>query len=125
MNLTDILIAALILSASALCIYLIYFLKNLNKSVDEIKNNIDKLVNETLPVISNLNKITEDATKVTATAEKQVSEINSRIDEFKNKLAGYKQKFSNASTDNQVVMMINNFKAFFKGLSAFIKEVNK
>jgi len=125
MILLNILLSILLISASALCIYLIIFLKRFNTSLDEIKLNIEKVVEESLPVLSNLNKIAEDATSVTSAAERQVMDLNNRIDEFKDKIDTYKSKFSKASTDNQIVSMINNVRAFIKGLSAFVQEFNK
>lgn len=125
MILIYILFALLLVSASSLFIYLIFFLRRFNASFEEIKLNLDKIVEESLPVLSNLNKITEDATRVTSTAERQVTDLNNRIDEFKGKIDTYKSKFSKASTDNQIVLMINNVRALIKGLSAFVQEFNK
>lgn len=120
-----VLLAVLLFSGSALCIYSIISLKRMTESIDSIKGDFHKLVDETIPVINNLDKITEHAISVSSTTERQVLDINDKIEEFKNKLFNFKQKFSKAGTDNQVITLINNMRAVVKGISAFIKDISK
>ena len=125
MTIIDVLLAVLLLSASALCIYFIISLKKFSASVEDIKRDIHNFVEESVPVIQNLNQISEHAVNVSSTAEKQVLDINNKIEEVKYKLYDFKQKFSKASTDNQITTLITNLRAIIKGISAFVKDIRK
>lgn len=125
MTLIDVLLAVLIISGTALCIYFIISLKRLTNSVDSIKGDFNKLVDESIPVIENINKITEHAVSVSSTTERQVHDLNNKIEDIKNKVFSFREKVSKASTDNQVITLINNMRAVVKGISAFIKDISK
>ncbi len=125
MPIIDVLLSVLLVSGSALCIYLIISLKRIDKSIDSIRGDIHNLVDETIPVMKNLNEITEHITTVSSTTERQVLELNDRIEEIKGKVINFSKGFSKGGSDNQVVSMIHSIRAIIKGISAFLQNLNK
>jgi len=75
----DIFIVVLLISASALCFYLIYTLKKLAESINVMQKDIDKLVSTTIPVLENINQVSEKALRLTNMAEHQVDILQSRL----------------------------------------------
>jgi uncharacterized protein YoxC len=120
----DIFIIILLISASVLCIYLVFTLKKLTESINVMQKDIDKLVSTTLPVLENLNQVSEKALRLTNMAEHQVNVIQSGIENFR---SNFQQVFSfgKAGSHNSLTDFITNLRAISKGIITFIKEFKK
>ncbi|GAB4147442.1 MAG: hypothetical protein Fur0015_13410 [Ignavibacteriales bacterium] len=120
----DIFIVILLLSASVLCVYLVYTLKKLTESIKVMQNDIDKLVTTTLPVLENINQVSEKALRLTNMAEHQVYALQTRLENLK---SNFQPLFSFGKTgaQNSVTEFITNLRAITKGIISFIKELKK
>lgn len=118
----DIFIVVLLISASALCIYLIIVLKRLTESISIMQKDIDMLVTKTLPVLENLNKVSEKALKLTNDIEAAYFSIQDKFGSLKTNFEGLVSLKKNAFS---LTEFLTNLKAISKGLITFIKELRK
>ena len=120
----DIFIVVLLISASALCFYLIYTLKKLAESINVMQKDIDKLISTTIPVLENINQVSEKALRLTNMAEHQVDILQSRLESFKSNLQPL-FSLGKFGSHNSLTDFLTNLRAIFKGIITFIKEFNK
>ncbi|MCF8260994.1 MAG: DUF948 domain-containing protein [Melioribacteraceae bacterium] len=123
MSFTDVLLALLIIGANALVIYLIIFLKKLNKTVGHLQNDVHELITTTLPVIKNLDETSKKLNSVIETVENQVNDISENIDNVKDKfsfLTTKKEKKKNY--DGPLSELVNFFSAFFRGFTSYLDK---
>lgn len=120
----DIFIVILLLSASVLCIYLVYTLKKLTESIKVMQNDIDKLVSSTLPVLENINEVSEKALRLVSLAEHQVNSLQTRLENLKSNFQPL-FSFSKPGAQNSVTEFITNLRAISKGIITFVKELKK
>lgn len=120
----DIFIVVLLISASALCIYLIIVLKRLTDSINIMQKDIEKLVTKTLPVLENLNEVSEKALKITNEIESAYLSIQDKFGNLKSNFDGLVSfnKVKNAFSPTE---FLTNLKAISIGLITFIKELRK
>ncbi len=125
MTLIDILLAILILAATALCIFLIFSIKKIGGQLEELQKDVKHLVENTVPVLKNLNEVTQRANRIVTSAENYWDEIERSIQNLKervSKLTSY-TKFSDA--ENPAGSLIKNLKAVLKGISTFWSEFRR
>ncbi len=121
----DILLAILILTASGLCIYLIFTLKTLLQEAETIRKDIHNLVEKALPILDNLNDVSNRASKVVNGIEDYWDEVDSSIKRVKEKIANFTSLKTFQSDDNPAKDLIKNLRAFVKGISAFWQTFKK
>ncbi|MEW6506882.1 MAG: hypothetical protein AB1432_03945 [Bacteroidota bacterium] len=119
MTIIDLFLIILILSASALCIYLIFILKNLLKKVEAVSSDFHNFINKSYPVLDQLNEISRRANKIVTEAENYWDEIDNTLKKMKEKVSGFKNLNLIRDTENPAKDLIKNLKAFIKGISAF------
>jgi len=98
MNLLDILLIILVISASALCIALLYYIWKISNAVKAIQNdiselsvNLQPLLNSTTQLSNSLNEITDNAREHLDISKNVVTSIKDRVDtilEFESKVRG-------------------------------------
>jgi len=120
----DIFIVLLLISATALCVYLVITLKQLNESIKFMQNDIEKLVSKTLPVLENLNEVSEKALKVTNKLEGAFDSVQNRIENIKANIESF-NPFGTVRNSFSLSDFISNLKAISKGVFTFIKEIKK
>lgn len=123
MDIKEIMIVFLLLSASALCIYLIFFLKSLSKSIQQINSDIHELTYEIKPLIESTTNLSEKLTYLSREAQEPIDMVRNIVYEIKyriDKLLDLEQKFREGIekpvTDAQknVSAVLNGFNAFWK-----------
>lgn len=121
MNLTEVLTIVLLLSASALCIALIFYLNKIVKSVQSINSNIHDLSTNIKPLIQtsielsdNLNKMTSSATEQLNISKSIIGDIRERAD----KLLSMEDKIRSGIED-AVLPLVKNLNAVGKGVESF------
>jgi uncharacterized protein YoxC len=124
MNVTEILLALLLISASALCIALIYFLYQIVKSVHSISLNIEELSFKFMPIIESTLEVSEKLIHITNEIESQlqiskslVSDIRERAD----KILNVETKIRNG-IENAVMPLVKNINAVGIGVGSFWKS---
>lgn len=121
MSIIEILLIILILSASALCIYAIIYLKRLTEQIEAVRKDVHELVERTTPILENLEDVTQRANRI-------VLEVGNYWDEIDRSIRNLRERVSNFSFSrlNEVEYpakdLIKNIKAFAKGISAFWQE---
>ncbi|MEW6195084.1 MAG: hypothetical protein AB1521_08020 [Bacteroidota bacterium] len=119
MTLIDVLLIILIISASALCIYSIIFIKRLLKEVETIRSDVHNFINKADPVLDNLADVTQRANKIVSEAENYWDEIDNSIKKLKEKVSDLTSLRMFRDADNPTSDLIRNIKALIKGASAF------
>ncbi len=123
MNVIDILLIILILSASALCIFLIFYLKKLVDQVEAVRKDVRELVEKTTPVLENLDVVTRRANRIILDVENYWNEIDSSIKKVRERISGLTSLKRYTEAENPVSELIKNVKAFAKGFVAFWQAI--
>lgn len=125
MALVDIFLVVLIVSASALCIFVIVYLKKISENVEAARKDIYKLVENTIPILGNLEEVTRRANKIVSAAENYWDELDRSIKNLRAKFADLTSVQRIRDAQNQATDLIRNIRAFVKGISAFIQEFRR
>jgi len=125
MDTIEILTIILLISASALCIALIYYIYQIVKSVNSISSDIKGLSFKLSPILQSTFVLSEKLTHVTDVAESQlqisksiVSDIRDRAD----KILTIESKIRGGIEDT-AIPLLRNFRALRKGIDSFWKTL--
>jgi len=124
MNVTEILTVILLISASALCIALIYFMYQITKSVHSISLNIEEFSFKLNPLIQSTFELSEKLNHITYEVESQLQiskSIFSDIRERADKILNIETKIRNGVVD-AVIPAVKNLYALGKGVESFWKR---
>lgn len=123
--LLNIFLIILSISATVLCIYLIFTLKKLVAQMNELQKDVKNLVENTIPVLRNLNDVTLKANRIVSSAEDYWEGIERSIENVRNKFS----KLINITRYDGAELPARNFmqniKAVSRGISAFWQEFKK
>jgi uncharacterized protein YoxC len=121
MDIVQILTIVLIVSASALCIALIFYLNKMVKSVQSVNNdihelsaNLKPLIQSTLELSDNLNKITSDAKDQLKISRSIISDFRERAD----KILSIENKIR-SGVEDAVMPFVKNLHAIGIGVESF------
>ncbi len=123
MNVIDILLIILILSASALCIFAIIYLKNLIQQVEAVRKDVHELVAKTTPVLENLTDVARKANRVVSEVENYWDELDSSIKKVRERISSLTSLKRYTDAENPVSELIKNVKALTKGFIAFWQAI--
>jgi|GEM_PF-3475609 len=124
MELVDILLAILLISASVLCLYLIKLIKRLFTTIDIIETEIRELDSKLTPLISDLQELVNSGNTVVNFAKEQTENINSSIESIKNKFGGYFLKKSEKTLPKtNAFSLVTNLRAIVKAATSFFSEL--
>lgn len=118
-TLINFLLVILILSASALCFYLIISLKKIIQQAEAIRKDIHLLIDKAIPILEDFSKVSNRANKVTSDIENYWNEIDNSIKKVREKVASFTSLKTFQNDENPVKDFIKNLRAFIKGLSTF------
>lgn len=121
MQITEILTGLLLLSASALCIALIYYfhkivksVQSINENIKELSSNLKPLINSTLELSDKLNQLTNDTKSQVNVLKSIVSDLRERADKILNLESKIRSGFEDA-----VMPLVQNLQAVGKGVETF------
>lgn len=127
MELTEILTVILLISASVLCIALIYFLYQIVKSVHSISLNLERslfklnpLIESTIELSEKINYITSEVKSQLQMARSMVSDVRERVD----KILITETKIRNG-IENTVMPIVKNINAVSVGVGSFWKNFKR
>ncbi|MCJ7554723.1 MAG: hypothetical protein MUO34_12670 [Ignavibacteriaceae bacterium] len=121
MDTIEILIVILLISASALCIALIYFVYQVVKSVHSISTDIQGISYKLSPLIQSTFVLSEKLIHVTDEAESQLQiskSIVSDIRDHADKILNVETKIRNGIED-AIIPVVKNLHAVGKGVESF------
>ena len=123
MTALDILLIILVASAIVLCVYLIFSLKKINVTLNQLQNDVHNISEKTLPILDNLQQVSEKINNITERAANQINDLTNSIQKVKDKIFFLKPRDKKSSSENPVNNLIKNLSAVSKGISAFWQKL--
>lgn len=123
MTIVDIFLLVLIISATALCIYLIISLRRISRNVDLMQADFHHFIENTTPAIKTLEDVAKKLDNITSTTERHFIDVSDTIDLYKEKSKQYIEIFKSESKHNQIVSLISSLRAIIKGISVFLRDL--
>jgi len=121
MDIIQILTVVLIVSASALCIALIYYLNKIVKSVQSINKDMNELSANLKPLIQSATELSDHIYKITSEAKDQLRISRSILSDFReraDKLLSIENKIR-SGVEDAVMPLFKNLNAVGKGVETF------
>jgi uncharacterized protein YoxC len=121
MDIIQILTLVLIVSASALCIALIYYLNKIVKSVQSINRDINELSANLKPLINSTTELSDKMNVITSEAKDQLKISRSILSDFReraDKILSIENKIRSGVEDT-VMPFVKNLSAVGKGVESF------
>ena len=115
----QIVLTLLILSATALCIYLIFYLKKILNQIDDMRKDIHQLVEKTIPVFEKLDTAADKANRIVSEVEGYWDDLESSINNLKQKVSNITSFKKTTTSENSVSDFIRNLRAISRGLVSF------
>ncbi len=119
MSIIDVLLIILILSASALCIFAIVYLKRITENVEAVRKDVHEFVQKTDEIIENLGGVTRKVNRIVSEVEYYWDEIDLSIKKIRERISGLTSLKNFRDVEYPAKDLIKNIKAFTKGASAF------
>jgi uncharacterized protein YoxC len=119
MGLVDALLIILILSATALCIFAIIYLKRITQNVEAVRKDLHEFVEKTTPIVENLGEVTNKLNRIVSEVEYYWEEIDISIKKIRERISGLTSLKNFRDVEYPAKDLIKNIKAFTKGVSAF------
>jgi uncharacterized protein YoxC len=124
-GLIDILVAVLIVLASALVVYLIITLKKVNENLELLEKDLSEVTERLNPILENVNEITEKALAVSSEAESQVEKIKNYFKDIEEGFSKISLLKKENDPSKRVPNLIKNLSALSKGVLVFLHELKK
>ena len=121
MDTIQILTIVLIVSASALCIALIYYLNKIVKSVQSINKDINELSTNLKPLIKSYTELSDSLNKISSEVKDQFRISRSILNDFRDladKLLSIEDKIR-SGVEDAVMPLFKNLNAVGKGVETF------
>jgi uncharacterized protein YoxC len=121
MDIIQILTVVLFVSASALCIALIYYLNKIVKSVQSINKDMNELSANLKPLIQSATELSDHIFKITSEAKDQLRVSRSILSDFReraDKLLSIENKIR-SGVEDAVMPFVKNLNAVGKGVETF------
>ena len=127
MNVITVLNVILLISASSLCIALIYYFYKITKSFEEIKNDVKELASEMRPLIASTTELSERLSNITSEARGQMQMTRDMVMNVKhrvNMILGFEERIRRG-LEEPVLGLVKNFSAIVNGVNAFWNSYKK
>lgn len=127
MNVVTVLNVILLISASLLCIALIYYLYKITKSFEEIKNDVKELAAEMKPLIVSTTELSEKLSNITSEARGQMNLTRDMVMNVKRRvdmILGFEEKIRRG-IEEPVLGLVRNVSAVVNGVNAFWNSYKK
>ena len=127
MNLTDILTVILLISASALCIALIFYLAKITNAVKAMQKDLNEISSKINPLIVNVAELTEKISTITEDARGQIQTSKNIVQSVKNRVDTILslEERARGGIEGPLMTLVNNFRAIANGLNTFISHFKK
>jgi uncharacterized protein YoxC len=127
MNAVTVLNVILLISASLLCITLIYYLYKITKSFEEIKNDVKSLAADIKPLIASTTELSERLTSITSEAQGQMQMTRDMVYSVKHRIdtiLSFEERIRRG-IEEPIFGLIKNVSAVVNGVSAFWNTYKK
>jgi uncharacterized protein YoxC len=119
MNVIDIFLIILILSASTFFIFAIIYLKKLVQHVEAVRKDVNELVQNANPILQNINSVVRKANRVVSEVENYWDELDSSIKNLRERISNFTPLKVFSESNNPVSELIKNVRAVTKGIVTF------
>lgn len=127
MNVVTVLNVILLISASLLCIALIYYLYKITKSFEEIKNDVRELAAEMKPLIESATQLSEKLSNITSEARGQMQTTRDVVMNIKHRvdmILGFEERIRRG-IEEPILGLVRNVSAIVNGVNAFWNSYKK
>ena len=127
MSFIDILTIILLISASALCIALIFYLAKITSSVKAMQKDLNEISSKINPLIVNVSELTEKISTITEDAKGQIQTSKNMVQSVKNRvdtILSLEEKVR-SGVEGPLMMLVTNFRAIANGLNTFLSYFKK
>lgn len=127
MNVVTVLNVILLISASLLCLALIFYLNKITKSFEEIKNNVKGLAVDIKPLIESTTELSEKLSNITSDVSSQVQITRNMVMNVKQRvdmILGFESRIRRR-IEEPVMGLVRNFSAIVNGINAFWNAYKK
>ena len=117
----------LLISASALCIYLIIYFNRITKSISSIEEDIKNLAEDIKPLIKSTTALSNNINNIAENAKSQVDITKSIVTDVKDRvdlMLGFEERIREG-VEGPVIGLIKNLSAITKGIDTFWKTYKK
>lgn len=127
MNVVTVLNIILLISASLLCLALIYYLYKITKSFEEIKNDVKELAADMKPLIVSTTELSEKLSNITSEARGQMHITRDMVMNIKHRvdmILGFEEKVRRG-IEEPVLGLVRNVSAVVNGVNTFWNSYKK
>lgn len=127
MNVVTVLNVILLISASLLCLALIYYLYKITKSFEEIKNDVKELTADMKPLIVSTTELSEKLSNITSEARGQMQMTRDMVMNVKYRIdmiLGFEERIRRG-IEEPVLGLVRNVSAVVNGVNAFWNSYKK
>lgn len=123
----DAALIVLLLSASALCIFLIFYFKKITQSIVQMQSDLNKVSNQITPLINSIHNLSNSLTEVVNELKEQADKTKWVIDQLKLKVEQFLsfEKKVVETVESPVNSLMNNLKSIKAGISTFWNSYKK
>lgn len=117
----------LLIAASALCIFLIIYIKKIVEEIGEVRKDVHQLSQNLIPLVDSLQSLSNSVADVSDDVKNQISKLRWIFDELKRrfeKIFEFESKMKKA-VETPANNLINNLQALKKGVSTFFDVMRK
>jgi len=127
MSFIDILTIILLISASALCIALIFYLAKITSSVKAMQKNLNEISAKINPLIINVSELAENISTITEDAKGQIQTSKNIVQSVKNRVDTILSLEERArdGIEGPLMTLVTNFRAIANGLNTFLSYFKK
>ncbi len=127
MDVVTVLNVILLISASLLCLALIFYLNKITKSFEEIKDNVKGLAVDIKPLIESTTELSEKLSNITSDVSGQMQVTRNMVMNIKQRvdmILGFESRIRRG-IEEPVMGLVRNFSAVVNGINAFWNTYKK
>jgi len=127
MNVVTVLTVIMLISASLLCLALIYYLYKITKSFEEIKNDVKEFGADMKPLIASTTELSEKLSSITSDARGQIQLTRDMVMNVKHRvdmILGFEERIRKG-IEEPVLGLVRNMSAVVNGVNAFWNAYKK
>ena len=127
MNTASLLFNILLISASLLCLFLIFYIYRITKSFNQIKDEVKKISSKLDPFIESMTGLSNRMNEISDGVKEPVELVRTTVNDVKNRvntILNFEAKIRKGVED-PVFRLIRTLTAMVNGIEAFLKNYNK
>ncbi|MCH7972755.1 MAG: hypothetical protein IH949_02485 [Bacteroidetes bacterium] len=117
----------LLISASLLCLFLIFYIYRITKSFNQIKDEVKKISSKLDPFIESMTELSNRINEISDSVKKPVELVRTTVNDVKNRvdaILNFEAKLRKG-VEEPVFRLIRALAAIVNGIEAFWKNYNK